>query len=100
MVVRNTKPDVAVDGWRRRFLRWTLLVFVLGFGCAILVSFAGLALGSGRALPLLAGGTNQTLLIAAALYAVWVVARPLLIATRSGRPLLPPANHRSRGRAW
>jgi glycosyltransferase involved in cell wall biosynthesis len=84
-----TLPVATADKWRRRFLRWTLFAVVLGFGCAILVSFAGLALGWGRALPLLAGGTHSTLLIAAAAYATWIIARPLMIASRS-RASEPP----------
>jgi cellulose synthase/poly-beta-1,6-N-acetylglucosamine synthase-like glycosyltransferase len=85
-------PAVVTDRWRRWLLRWTLLVLVLGFGCALLVSYAGLAFGWGRALPLLTGKTNRSLVIAAALYVVWVISRPLLIALRSDQGSVPASD--------
>ena len=66
-------------------LRWTLLTTVVGFGCLLLVGYVGVALGWGRALPLVVGDSRESLLIAAGIYATWVLTRPLIVASTNRR---------------
>jgi cellulose synthase/poly-beta-1,6-N-acetylglucosamine synthase-like glycosyltransferase len=82
------------DRWLRRLQRWMLLGLILGFACLLAASYAGLAFGSGRSLPLLAGQSRRDLLMAAVIYACWIVGRPLIIVSR--RPHPPPPGDGSR----
>jgi len=77
------------DRWLRRLQRWTLLGLILGLAVLLALSYAGLAFGSGRNLPLLAGQSRRDLLIAALIYACWIIGRPLIIASRRARPSPP-----------
>lgn len=84
------------DRWLRRLQRWTLLGLILGFALLLASSYAGLASGSGRSVPLLAGQSRRDLLVAAVIYAGWIIGRPLIIALRRPHPS-PPGNRSRNG---
>ena len=61
-------------------LRWVLFMAIFAFGVGVLVSYAGLVFGWGRSLPLVTGSSRRSIEVAAGLYGIWILTRPLLVA--------------------